>query len=169
MRILDEQNNEITTEDVDGRIGYLEVEKLFVRHHPKIEGQEGIYHYKVGTFHFTDGTFLSLLDENDPHVIPINPDKGEFGYQNLEGESYRELQSVDVITVVDQESQPTVEAWDEYEYIQRYKKFTTSELAAKKEREKKEEEIEDFLNSGPQRLKILEEKIKELERRALDD
>lgn len=162
MRILDCNDNELSTKDVDGRVGYLEVEKLFIQHHPQIDEQEEKSHYKVKRVQFTDGSFLDIED-NDPHIINIDAENGIFDFQLLPDETPKEVQSMDIELIIDCPHQDKVEAWDEYEYIERYKLFTEAELRERSLQEKKEKEREKFLETAPQLMREMQQQILELQ------
>lgn len=99
MRILDENDQEIQPEDVDYRLGKLEDEKLFVKHHEAVEAVEEQGHYET---------------------LQEYPNGGK-----------------DVEWQVDVPGVEAKEAWDEYEDIQRYTKYTDEELKTNAEREAK--------------------------------
>lgn len=162
MRILDENDNVLQPSDVDGRKGHLDVEQILVAHYDGREAQEEKNHYKVRRFYFTDGSYLTISNENDPHVIPIDINEGIFEYKTLEGEPHREVKSIDIELVIDEPAVEAREPEDKYEYIQRFILFTPQELEENRLREKEEEAREKFLTFGPQRLKALEDKMEEM-------
>lgn len=100
MKILDMNNNEVTTPDLSN--GYLKQESIFVQHHEAVEAVEEVYHYEYGAA--VGGVFVSGA-------------KYQSGGQDRE-------------KVIDCPGQPAVEAWDEYEEIQRYIEYTQEELDA---------------------------------------
>lgn len=115
MRILDEQNQELSQEDIDLSLGYLKDEKLFIGRRPMET------HYKVTCFVFTDGTSYRPASEDDPHVKVINAEKGQFEYVPDEGDE-RTVKGAAIGVVVDKEAE------DIYENIKRYIHYREDEL-----------------------------------------
>ena len=115
MRILDEQNQELSQEDVDLSLGYLKDEKLFIKKEPMKA------HYKVNCFVFTDGTSYTPESENDPHIRVVDADEGRFEYIPDEGDK-RTVRGAAIGLVVDKEPE------DIYEDIKRYIRYRTDEL-----------------------------------------
>lgn len=115
MRILDEQNQELSQEDVDLSLGYLKDEKLFIKKEPMKA------HYKVNCFVFTDGTSYTPESENDPHIRIVDADEGRFEYIPDEGDE-RTVRGAAIGLVVDKEPE------DIYEDIKRYIHYRTDEL-----------------------------------------
>lgn len=115
MRILDEQNQELSQEDVDLSLGYLKDEKLFI----KKESMKA--HYKVNCFVFTDGTSYTPESEDDPHIKVVDANKGQFEYIPDEGDE-RTVKGAAIGLVVDKEPE------DIYEDIKRYIRYRTDEL-----------------------------------------
>lgn len=164
MEIFDEKDNLISPSDVNGHEGYLEVEEVFVKHHPAIAGIDEIGHYEPIEFHFTDNTSYTPIGLDDPHIVVLNNTTGEFSFQSLGDYDDKELDCVNVQFIVDQKGQPSVDAWDEYKYIQRYKLFTEAEKEKKRIQEKEEEVKENFLRTGAAKLEKLEQRVAELEK-----
>lgn len=102
MRILDVDNNELKPQDIDGHIGYLEVEKILVEHHAAIAGVPLIQHYKVKSFDFSDGTSLVITAEDDPRVEIIDAQEGIFNYIPASQEEDKEVCGIDLEIVIDQ-------------------------------------------------------------------
>lgn len=115
MRILDEQNQELSQEDVDLSLGYLKDEKLFI----KKESMKA--HYKVNCFVFTDGTSYTPESEDDPHIRVVDANKGQFEYIPDEGDE-RTVKGAAIGLVVDKGPE------DIYEDIKRYIRYRTDEL-----------------------------------------
>lgn len=154
MRILNENDIEIQESDVNTELGYLKQDKVFKKHIPAVEGQEEIYHYRLKTWFFTDGTSMEIKDENDPHVQVIDAKKGQFKYVDQgEGKTYH---GGEVVRVVDHKAVEAVEEHDEYEDIQRYVLYTEKEIEDLREYKRKSEERESFMEEGPQRLNNVE-------------
>lgn len=162
MRILDIDNNELKPQDVDGHIGYLEVEKILVEHHAAITGVPLIQHYKVKSFDFSDGTSLIITAEDDPRVEIIDAQEGIFNYIPTSQEEDKEVCGIDLEIVIDQNEILPQEAWDEYEYIQRYKLYTHAELASRAEQEAEEDRRERFLSLGQQQIESLQRQVNSL-------
>lgn len=119
MRILDEQNQELSQEDVDLSLGYLKDEKLFIERRPMKT------HYKVTCFIFTDGTSYRPVSEDDPHVRVVDAEKGQFEYIPDEGDE-RTVKGAAIGVVVDKEAE------DVYEDIKRYIRYREDELELRK-------------------------------------
>ena len=166
MKILNEQNEEIQREDVDLSLGYLQPDQLFVETHPEVQEKAAVWHYKVKTFYFTDGTKFpdldvdgfNMLSEEDPHIINIDGKNGKFDFQEQPEDAIkgRELKGIDLEQV---EDEPRVEhqaEWDEYEDIQRYILYTEEELTQMKEEAEKQAKTDAFIESGPDRLTTVE-------------
>lgn len=115
MRILDEQNQELSQEDVDLSLGYLKDEKLFIERRPMET------HYKVTCFVFTDGTSYRPASEDDPHVRVVDAEKGQFEYIPDEGDE-RTVKGAAIGVVIDKEAE------DIYEDIKRYIRYREDEL-----------------------------------------
>lgn len=162
MRILDENDQEISEDQIDYEKGYLQGDKIFVKHHEEILAKDEVWHYAVKTFYFTDGSSYNVTGEDDPHIKQIEPDQGKFGYINQEGEEPKEVKGIDLQQVVDAERQEGKEAWDEYEDIQRYILYTEEELAQNQEKKEQQEKRENFLSTGPDRLNNAELDITDL-------
>ena len=70
-RILNEDDEEITMEDVDLELGYLRPDQLLKEHHEAIEFQEEQWHYAVTCYYFEDGSEMKITSEEDPHIERI--------------------------------------------------------------------------------------------------
>lgn len=163
IRILNEDDEEITMDDVDLEVGYLRPDQLLKEHHDAIEFQEEQWHYAVTCFYFEDGSELKIESEDDPHIEKIDADNGVFGFiPQTEEEQTWALKGIDLKQAVDQEQIDAKEAWDEYEQIQRYILYTPEELEAKKQREEEQAKRETFLGTGPERLDTAETNIGDL-------
>ena len=90
MRILDELDNELNTNELDFSKGYLKEEKIFIKHHDAISAVEEQGHYET---------------------IREYPNGGR-----------------DVEWIIDVPEVEAKEAYDEYEDIRRFVKFTQKEL-----------------------------------------
>ena len=90
MRILDELDNELNTNELDFSKGYLKEEKIFIKHHDAVSAVEEQGHYEI---------------------IKEYPNGGK-----------------DAEWVIDVPKVEAKEAYDEYEYIKRFIKFTQKEL-----------------------------------------
>ena len=157
-RILDENDNEITMDDVDLELGYLRADQLLKEHHEAIEFQEEQWHYAVTCYYFEDGSEMKIEEEDDPHIERIDADNGVFGFiPQDEEEEQLVLKGIDLKQAVDKEQVDAKEAWDEYEDIQRYIKYTPEELEEKKQREEEQARREEFMGTGPERLTNVEE------------
>lgn len=163
IRILNEDDEEITMDEVDLELGYLRPDQLLKEHHEAIEFQEGQWHYAVTCFYFEDGSELKVESEDDPHIEKIDADNGVFGFipQNEEEEQLA-VKGIDLKQAVDQEQIDAKEAWDEYEQIQHYILYTPKELEEKKKREEEQAKRETFMSSGPERLDSAEVTIEDL-------
>lgn len=162
-KILDVNDNEITMDDVDLEIGYLQHDRLLKEHHEAIEFQEEQWHYAVTCFYFEDGSSMTIDSEDDPHIDRIDADNGVFGFiPQDEGEEQLAVKGIDLKQAVDKEQVDAKEAWDEYEDIQRYILYTQEELDAKREREEKQAKQEEFIGTGPDRLNSVEEDVGDL-------
>ncbi len=149
-RYLDAYDNEIQASDCDLSIGKITSERLFVKHHDAVEAKSEAVHYVVKKFYFEDGTELEVTGNSDPHVKVIDENEGVFQYVDCgEGNVYF---GADIDRVVDEEQVNPKEAYDEYETIYRYTKYTDKELAEIKEQQEFVEKQQDFLTNGPDRL-----------------
>lgn len=156
MRILDMDDNEVKQEDIDLEKGNLISDQLIIKEHPAQEYIQSEKHYKVKTFFFSDGTEMSIEDEYDPHVKVIDLDNGVFGYNNLPGEEEKSVHGIELEYVIDKEGQEPMEAWTEYEDIQRWQPYTEEELKAHKEEQERMEKQQNFLEIGPDVLERLQ-------------
>lgn len=162
-RILNEDDEEITMDDVDLELGYLRPDQLLKEHHDAIEFQEEQWHYAVTCYYFEDGSEMKITSEDDPHIERIDADNGVFGFipQNDDEEALA-LKGIDLEQKVDKEQVDAKEAWDEYEDIRRYILYTAEELEEKKKREEEQAKRETFLGTGPERLDTAETNIVDL-------
>lgn len=177
MRILNEADEEIQSEDVDNELGYLVPDKVFKEHHDAEPPVEEKVHYYPTTFFFDDGTRYDtvLYDylrnnpdknseedlkdyQNDAHVV-VGEDGFTFSYEPKEEEEERAVKRIEVATIVDSPYVPAKEAWDEYEDIQRYKLYAEEELQQRKEQQERQEKRDRFMNTGPDRLDNAESNI----------
>lgn len=115
MRILDEQGQEITLEEVDFNLGWLKNEEI-VQNIPELT------HYMVGRFYFEDGTSYTPIGEDDPHIEIINAEKGNFKYVPQNEEEPKQVRGMDIKLIVDQKARTITED------IQRYILYTKEEL-----------------------------------------
>ena len=160
LRILDENDKEITKEQADLEKGKLTYDKIFKCHHEAEPELERKYHYEVRTWYFQDDTSMEITSNEDPHVQVIDDQQGVFGYVDQgEGKTYR---GADLREVVDQEHKDAVEAYDEYEDIQRYVLYTEDELKERAEQKAKIEKQQDFMDNGPDQLQSNTESIDDL-------
>lgn len=162
MRILDVHDNELTPQEVDGLRGYLEVEKILVTRHDAVPGYPEKSHVEVRTLNFTDGSKYFMPEGNLPKDWRINDSLEYFDEIPQSPVEGKEVCGFDLVTVIDEPEIPTQDAWDEYEYIQRYILFTDEELEVNRLREIQEREQEQFLTLGPQELENIKQQIAQL-------
>lgn len=153
MRILNEEGQELNEQELDFSLGHLKEDKIFIKSHPAVQGQLETYHYKVDTFYFSDGSHMDIVDEDDPHVKIVDAQAGQFEYID-QGEGL-EFKGASVSKVIDQEQVDAMNAWDEFEDIQRFIPFTDEELQERQKRQKLAEKQEKFLQEGPEMLEDL--------------
>ena len=156
MRYFDINDNELQEEELDFELGYCEDDKLFIQHHDAIEAQPAQTHYAVTTVYFEDGTSYTPTGEDDPHITTEDPRIGRFEYIALDGEEPKEVRGMSLREVIDVPQVEAVEAWDEYEDIQRYKLYTPEEKIAHEEAIKAMQAREELLATGLERLIALE-------------
>ena len=159
-KYYDVNDNELSESDIDYDLGRVEYETRVIKHHEAEDEQPEENHYEVATFYFEDGTSLSIESQDDPHIEKIEPDKGIFGYID-QGEG-KELRGIDLKTVVDKESVPAKEAWDETEDFYRYILYTPEELEENRLCKEAREKQQEFLKNGPVRLDVTEKDIANL-------
>ena len=153
MKYYNEAGEEIQLEDIDLDIGYLQpFQGELIAHHEAIAEIPYKYHYELQTVFFNEGHCIADLEPDDPRIIIIDDQTGEFDFKSEEGWTVRHI-----ITrkVVDQEYVPGRAAWDEYEENQKYILYTQEELnriAQEKEREAQrqyeESRKQEFLDTG---------------------
>ncbi len=160
MRIFDENSNEITEEEVDLEKGYLTVEQIFKEHHDAIEAEEEKGHYTVDTWFFSDGTSYTCTGEDDPHIKVVDAEKGIFDYED-QGEE-KTYHGASLTYIVDSAKVDAVEAYDEYETINRYHLYTEEQIQARKDAEEKAAKQAEFMDAGPDQLKANTESINTL-------
>ena len=115
MRIIDIDGNELSPEDVDLTLGYLQEEELLIA---DIQEQSHLF---VSEFYFDDHTRYTVQSEDDPHVRIISSSLGYFDYIPDEGET-RKMRGSNIIKVID------VPATKEYETVLRYLLYTEEEI-----------------------------------------
>lgn len=151
-RILNEQGEEITIDDVDLEKGYLKPEEIFVKHQDEETEIPTESHYEVQTFYFTDKSSMEIT-EPDPHVKWIDNQKGIVEYVDQgEGKTWF---GTDLKTVIDVEGRPYTPEYDEYEKIQRYVLYTPEELAQRAKEE-------NFIKTGADRLDDVEVNVDDI-------
>lgn len=160
IKYYDVNDNEIQESDIDYSLGYLEYETKVIKHHEAQVAQPEENHYEVAAFYFEDGTSLQIKSQNDPHIMKTNPEKGIFGYAD-QGEN-KILRGIDLKTVVDKKAVSPREAWDETESFYRYIPYTSEEVAQKKVEKEKQEQQQEFLAKGPERLSAAEINVESL-------
>lgn len=163
QRILDENDVELSIDDIDFELGYLKPDEIFKEHHEAVEGQEREYHFKLDSFVFDDGSILEFENEEDPHIVVIDAEKGIFEYKSLEDEPEKTVVGTNLIQIEDKPFIETKEAWDEYEKIQRYKLYTQEELDERRRQKEQEEKQEELLSTGLDRIIQLEEDLPTVE------
>lgn len=160
MRILDENDNEITEADIDLEKGWTAQNDIFKEHHDAVEEKEEESHYTVDTWFFSDGTSYTCTGEDDPHIEVIDAKKGFFKYKD-QGEG-KTSQGGSLTYVVDSAKVDGVEEWDEYETILRYTLYTEEQIKSRKEAEEKATKQAEFMNAGPDQLAANTESINTL-------
>lgn len=134
MRILDENDQELTQEEIDFELGFLKEEKILIKVLPLIQ------HYVVLRITFDDKTTYIPVSENDPHIEIIDAEQGSFSYIPDEGDT-RKIEGMSIGLVVDQEYS------EEYEDILRYILYTEEELVQR---------------GLPERMTVVEEEAEEI-------
>ena len=130
LRLLDEQDQEISREECDLTLGYIVYDQTLKEHHeatPEVQEQS---HFYPNTYYFEDGTNYKVTGEEgeDAHVGPTD-EKGAFTFvPQTDDEQTKIVRGIDVDRIVDVEYQQAKDAWDEYEDIKRYKLYTEEEL-----------------------------------------
>ena len=130
LRLLDEQDQEVSREDCDLTLGYIVYDQILKEHHeatPEIQEES---HFYPNTYYFEDGTNYKVTGEEgeDAHVGPTD-EKGAFTFvPQTDDEQSKIVRGIDVDRIVDVEYQQAKDAWDEYEDIERYKLYTEEEL-----------------------------------------
>lgn len=164
MRILDENDKELTESQVDLSVGYLTYEQIFKEHHDAVGAVDEQGHYYPSAFYFTDGSkyVVDGENENDPHVAAVDGQGTNFKYVASDGEAPRTCRGCDIRYIVDTKRQEAKDAYDEMEDIQRYKLYTEQELADKKAAEEKEKVETDFMENGPSRLTSVETDLSDM-------
>lgn len=168
MRILNEQGEEITEEDVNSEDGYLAMESIVTEHHEATPEIQEKGHYYPKTYYFEDGTRYDIkLDgdnnpiEDDIHV-QANEDGVSFSYIPQGDEEEKDVRGVDVAYIIDVEHQPAKEAYDDTEQIQRYYLYTEEQKQKNKEAKELQEKQETFITTGPERLDTVETNIDDM-------
>lgn len=153
MKIFNETGQEIQETEIDYELGYTVPDKKFIKHHDATPEIPAIQHYEVSCFWFKDGTSLNVseLGNKDPHVKVIDEKRGIFEYVD-QGENQTAF-GTDMSIVIDKPAIPAVDAWDEYEDILLYKKYTPEELTERKKQKEKAEKQQRFMEEGPDILK----------------
>lgn len=67
MRIIDEEGHEIQEKDVDYDLGYLEPDKLFIKHHDEIPEVKEEFHYHMTKREHGGGLVEKIID------VPYSP------------------------------------------------------------------------------------------------
>ena len=71
LRILDENDNELTEEQADTELGYLYPDSIVKEHHNEVKAVTEVGHYYPETFYFENGDPYTVQGEEedaDPHV-----------------------------------------------------------------------------------------------------
>lgn len=163
QRILNQNDEEISMDEVDYQLGRLEPEQLFIAHHDAIPEVQEVSHFKVSKFYFFNDTPLEIIDEDDPHVITIDAKAGIFEYRPLDTDPIeRQWKGTDLESVIDVEHEDAKDEWDEYEDIMRYILWTEEELEQQRIQREEAEAREEFMTTGPDRLQITETNVDDL-------
>lgn len=147
MRILDQNDNEISELDVDTSLGYLQEEQLYKDTTPAQPEVEEKFHYQVKTWYFMDGTTQDVTSNDDPSVKVVDDQAGVFEYVGS-----KQYKGADLDRIVDVKHKDAVEEKKNYETIQRYVMYTPDELKARQEEQEREQKQADFMENGPDQL-----------------
>lgn len=164
MRILDENDKELTEDQLDFTKGYLKYDQIFKEHHDAVEATPEKSHLYPTVFYFSDGTkyVVDTEGEKDPHVKAVDNGIQPFVYVLSKGESPRTQTGCECKHIIDSERQEAKAAYDEMETIQRYKLYTADELKANQDAEQKKETQEEFIDKGPSRLTAVESSVDDM-------
>lgn len=124
MRIFNEDDVEITQEDVDYDLGHLEQDYRLIKFHEAVPPTGEVGHTRV-IVKFTDDTD-AVFDNGYPTKY-FNDDKE---FTPTDEYADKEVSSVDEEYVIDSPYNPGQDAWYENEEILRYILYTEEELAA---------------------------------------
>ena len=154
-RILDEDDNELTQEEADTELGYLYPDRVVSGHHDEVKAVSEVGHYIPQTFYFENGDPYTVQGEgeaDDPHVGKTDQE-GVFTFiAQTPEEASLQVRGVDVKWVVDVPAVEYKAAYDDYEEIQRYHKYSDDELAERKKMKETQEKQTKFMNEGPDQL-----------------
>ena len=167
MKILDNLNKELMSEEIDTSKGRLVPDKILVKHHEEVpEIQEQGYRFPT-RFYFLNGEIYDTVDEHDKHV------DSEGNFVDVDDEFNMKSNEVVFIMsryIVTQPYCEAVPAWNEYEQIQRYIPYSEEELKEIEEQkqvrlkqEQEEAQQQELLTNLPT---LLEEKDKEIKKYA---
>lgn len=144
-------------QDYDLTLGYLVPQQgALIAHHEAIAEIPCLYHYELQTVFFNEGHCIADIEPDDPRIIVINDQTGEFDFKTEQGWTVRHTVTKKVI---DQEYVAGRAAWDEYEQDYVYTLYTEEELevikveeAERVAAEAKEQRRQQFLQSGYEQL-----------------
>lgn len=154
-RILDENDNELTTEQADTELGYLYPDSIVKEHHDEVKAVSEVGHYYPETFYFENGDPYAVQGEEedaDPHVGKTDKE-GVFTFiAQTPEEASLQVRGVDVKWVIDTPAVEYKAAYDDHEEIQRYHKYSEEELAERKKMKETQEKQTKFMTEGPDQL-----------------
>lgn len=155
VRILDMDDNEITKEEADTELGYLYPDSIVKEHHDEVKAVSEVGHYYPETFYFENGDPYTVQGEEedvDPHVGKTDKE-GVFTFiAQTPEEASLQVRGVDVKWIIDTPAVEYKAAYDDYESIQRYRKYTEEELAERKKAKEVQEKQTKFMTEGPDQL-----------------
>ena len=155
LRILDENDNELTEEQADTELGYLYPDSIVKEHHNEVKAVSEVGHYYPETFYFENGDPYTVQGEEedaDPHVGKTDKE-GVFTFiAQTPEEASLQVRGVDVKWVIDTPAVEYKAAYDDHEEIKRYHRYTEEELAERKKMKETQEKQAKFMTEGPDQL-----------------
>jgi hypothetical protein len=148
MIYIDDNGNEITKDQLDFEKGALIEEQRFVKHHDVQEAVSEKGHYAVDKVYTDIGIIDINGDETDSRIEIVDAENSLFNYIG-EGEAI----GMDVIYIIDTPQQEAHDAYDEYETVYRYHVYTDEELDEQEKHRQRQDDLQDFFDTGVETLK----------------
>lgn len=162
-KVIDKEGHELDKETLDWSLGYVYPDRELIEHVPATEGRPTKRHYEVNWIQLDDGEKIIIEDSyNSPWFTMVNDQDGTI---DLTPQDDHKIVAVDFKEIVDDWGEPARDAYNKYLEFSRWVWYTPEELEAREEQKRIQQEKENFLSTGPDRLKTVENDVDDTESR----